>query len=162
MGDLSCQEDNVWQNYITYICNNATTSTSYCSNSTALELKENCGSDYCEDWGNNYCKLDDVYHEKTCHDKGCSGGACFDDTYTEEEKVQECGISEYIGSNYCYSNDVYRDYITRDCSDSDCISSTSKKKIVDCTNGCIDGRCKTEVCKIVCNFGMCYEYCIWQ
>ncbi len=162
VGDSSCQEDDVWQDYITYICDNAATSNSYCSNSTTFDLKEDCGSDYCEDWGSNYCKLSDVYYNKTCYDIGCSNGACFNDAYVEEEKVQECGISEYTGSNYCYGNDVYRDYITRDCSDSDCTSSTSKKKIKDCTKGCIDGKCKIEVCKIVCNFGMCYEYCVWR
>ena len=162
IGNPVCQNNDVWQNYITYICNNAGTYDSYCSNLTALKLKEDCGEDYCEDWESDYCKLDDVYHERTCHDKGCSSGACFDDAYMEEEKVQECGISEYTGSNYCYDGDVYRDYITRGCSDSSCIESTSKNKIEDCTNGCTEGRCKIEVCKTICNFGACYEYCSWQ
>jgi len=162
VGDPWCSNDDVWQNYINYTCNYAGTGNSYCSNSTTPVLKEPCGSDYCEDWGSNYCMSDDVYHEKTCHDKGCSDGVCFDNTYTEEEKVEECGISEYTGDNYCYSDDVYRDYITRTCSDSSCTSSTSKKKIEDCTNGCTDGRCLIEVCKTICNFGTCYEYCVWQ
>ncbi len=152
VGDSSCQEDNVWQNYITYTCNNAGTGDSYCSNSTALELKEDCGSDYCEDWQDDYCEDGDVYHDKICHNKGCSIGVCFDNEYIEEEKVQECGVSGYTGDNYCHNDNVYRDYITRDCSDSDCISSTSKKKIEDCEHGCISGRCKIEIC----NYGACY------
>jgi len=162
MGSLTCSNDDVWQDYIIYACNNAGTPGSYCSDSTSPELKEDCGEDYCEDWEGNYCKLDDVYHSKTCHDKGCLDGGCFDDAYMEEEKVQECGISEYIGSNYCYDDDVYRDYITRGCSDSSCTESTSKNKIEECPGGCIDGRCKIEVCKTICNFGRCYEYCSWQ
>jgi len=159
---LTCSNDDIWQNYITYTCNDPGTSAASCSDSTALKLKEDCGEDYCESWEDDYCKLDDVYHNKICHDKGCLDGACFDDIYMEEEKVQECGISEYTGSNYCYNDDVYRDYITRGCSDSSCTESTSKNKIEDCTNGCIDGRCKVEVCKTICNFGACYEYCVWQ
>ena len=162
VGNPWCQGGDVWQNYINYTCNYAGTGNSYCSNSTISGLKEPCGEDYCENWGSNYCKLDDVYHEKTCPNKGCSNGICFDNIYTEEEKVEECGISEYTGSNYCYNDDVYRDYITRGCSDSSCTSSTSKKKIEDCTNGCTNGRCLVEVCKTRCNFGMCYEYCIWR
>lgn len=162
VGDPWCSNGDVWQNYINYTCNHAGTGNSYCSNSTILVLKEPCGTDYCENWESNYCKLDDVYHNKTCHNKGCSSGICFDNTYIEEEKVQECGTSEYTGSSYCYDNDVYRDYITRGCSDSRCTSSTSKKKTEDCINGCIDGRCKIEVCKIICNFGVCYEYCVWR
>ena len=152
VGDPFCQDDNVWQNYINYTCNYPGTGNSYCSNSTAPDLKEPCGTDYCENWESNYCKLDDVYHERTCHDKGCSSGVCFDNTYTEEEKVQECGTSEYIGTSYCYNNDVYRDYITRTCSNSRCISPTSEKKVEDCAYGCTSGRCKIEVC----SYGMCY------
>jgi len=152
VGDPFCQEDSVWQNYINYTCNYAGTGNSYCSNSTILVLKEPCGTDYCEDWTYDYCKLEDVYHNKTCHDKGCSSGVCFDNTYIEEEKVEECGISEYTGNSYCYNNDVYRNYITRGCSYSICISSTSEKKVEDCAHGCISGRCKIEIC----NYGMCY------
>ena len=152
IGNSFCQVNEVWQNYTTYLCNNPGTGNSYCSNSTAPNLKENCGSDYCEGWQSNYCYNDDLYHNKTCHDKGCSSGVCFDNTSTEEEKVQECGTSEYTGSNYCYDNDVYRDYITRDCFNSGCTSSTSKKKMEDCAYGCISGRCKIEVC----NYGKCY------
>ena len=154
IGDPFCHDGDVWQNKITYTCNYAGTGNSYCSNSTAPNLKENCDSDYCEDWGNNYCKLDDLYHERTCHDKGCFSGVCFDNTYTEEEKVQECGTSEYTGESYCYNDDVYRDYITRTCSNSRCTSSTSEKKVEECAYGCTSARCKIEIC----SYGGCYYY----
>lgn len=157
-----CQGGDVWQNYVNYTCNYAGTGNSYCSNSTAPDLKENCGFDYCEDWQYDYCYDNDVYHERTCHDAGCSDGICFNNAFIEEEKVEECGISEYTGSNYCYDDDVYRDYITRTCSYSSCTSSTSKKKIEDCTNGCISERCKVEVCKEVYSWIGRYEYCVWQ
>ena len=154
IGDPFCQSGDVWQDQITHTCNYPGAGNSYCSNSTVSNLKEPCGTDYCENWQHNYCEDRDVYHNRTCHTRGCSVGVCFDDEYIEEEKVEECGISEYTGSNYCYNDDVYKDYITRDCSYSSCTSSTSEKKIEDCEHGCISGRCKIEVC----NYGGCYYF----
>jgi hypothetical protein len=50
----ACQSDNVWQNFRAYTCNNAGTSTSYCSNSAAIQLKETC-SHGCTD---GRCKIE--------------------------------------------------------------------------------------------------------
>jgi len=227
IGNSTCSNDNVSQNYITYTCNNPGESDSYCSNSTTAKLKEDCGedeysgnycynndtyrdfidrgcssgscfenitkqkvqecgTDYCEDWQNNYCKNGDVYHKRTCHDKGCSGEVCYDNTNIEEQKVKDCGsgcangeciigcssnsgcgTDGWIGSLTCSNDNVLQNYITYTCnnpgeSDSYCSNSTTAKLKEDCPNGCTEGRCKVEVCKTVCNYGKCKEYCVWQ
>lgn len=61
--------------------------------STSGSGNENCGSDYCEAWGANYCKNNEVYKSRTCHDEGCSSGACYDNTNVEEQLVQDCSSS---------------------------------------------------------------------
>src|SRR3989344_685065 len=43
-GSPSCQGNSTYQNYITYTCNNAGTTNSFCSNSTSSQLQSNCSS----------------------------------------------------------------------------------------------------------------------
>lgn len=90
VGGLSCSNDDVYQNYRTYTCNNPGTSSSYCSSTDTLTLKQDCGNDYCDAWGSNYCKDGDVYRSRTCYDKGCSAGACFNTLWTDEQLVEGC------------------------------------------------------------------------
>jgi len=90
VGNLFCQSGNVSQNYTTYTCNNAGTTLSSCSSSVSFQLKTDCGSDYCDAFGSNYCSNGNVYHSRTCYDKGCSSGTCFSNSSTSEELVQTC------------------------------------------------------------------------
>ena len=55
------------------------------------DIEADCGSYYCESWGSNYCKNNDVYHSRICHTRGCSSNNCYDNPSTEEQKVNECG-----------------------------------------------------------------------
>jgi len=90
-GSGYCKNNDVYSIWVTYTCHKPGTVDSYCTYNEEEKKLIKCGEDYCEAWGENYCKDDDVYHSRTCHDKGCSEGACYDNTYEEEEKVQECG-----------------------------------------------------------------------
>ncbi len=64
---------------------------------------EDCGSDYCEDDGDNYCYNGDVYEEITCYEKGCSNGSCYSDTRTERELVERCDSDETCSNGRCVS-----------------------------------------------------------
>jgi len=77
IGDNFCSSNDVFQNFIIFTCNNPGTTDSYCSDSTNPILKQDCGEDSCNDFEDNYCKGDDVYHLRTCYNKGCSNGSCF-------------------------------------------------------------------------------------
>lgn len=89
-GSTSCSNNDVFQLFMSFTCNNAGQVNSFCSDITNLILKQDCGEDYCNGFGNNYCKNGDVYHSRDCYDKGCSLGACFDNLNIDEQKVQEC------------------------------------------------------------------------
>ncbi len=78
--------------------------------STEGEGNEYCGDDYCENWGENYCKDDDVYHNRTCHDRGCSGGSCYDNTYEEEQLVNICPCGCENGTCVTSSADINYDF----------------------------------------------------
>lgn len=89
-GELTCQSNNVFQNFVTYICNNPGTVNSSCSNSVNLQIKQDCGTNSCLNFGTNYCKANDVYHSRTCYNNGCSSGSCFNNSYNDEALVQSC------------------------------------------------------------------------
>ena len=87
-----------------------------------------------EDWGKNYCKDNDVYHNKTCVN-------LIDVVMLrEEEKVSECGEDEY-SENYCYDNDIYRNYTARGCGTGSCYYDTVREKINECAYGCNNAEC---------------------
>ena len=100
-GSPFCQGNNVYQNYITYTCNNAGSATSYCSNNTASQLKNNCTG------------------SQTCSNGSCGGNSC---TYHSYQQCygnylywyDSCGVqqdSTYCpngcSGNYCTNNNNY-------------------------------------------------------
>ncbi len=68
-----------------------------------LERYENCGSDYCENDGGNYCYNGNVYQKKTCYEKGCSSGACYTHSYADRELVERCDSNETCSNGRCVS-----------------------------------------------------------
>ncbi len=91
-GKPYCSKDDVYEDIVTYNCNNPGTATSYCSASYKDVFKQDCGTD---ESGANYCYDNDVYSNFT--DKGCLSGACF--TNTSKQKVSECGIDGCSGGS---------------------------------------------------------------
>jgi len=75
-----------------------------CTETITSELIEECGTDYCNDYGENYCKNDDMYRNRTCYNSGCLGGSCFKNEFSNEELIQEClygcSAGECIPENY--------------------------------------------------------------
>ncbi|MSU60393.1 MAG: hypothetical protein EXS52_00555 [Candidatus Staskawiczbacteria bacterium] len=58
VGNISCQNNDVYQGYKTYTCNNPGTTSSYCSNNTVSQLKQMCAAA-----------------------QGCNNGGCFPETW---------------------------------------------------------------------------------
>ncbi len=87
-----------------------------------------------ENWGNNYCKENDVYHNKTCIN-------LIDVVMMrEEEKVSECGEEEY-SENYCYEGDIYKDFTDRGCSSGSCFETTERQLVENCEYSCNNAEC---------------------
>jgi len=155
--NFECYEDNECDDsnpYTEDICNDAGTAQSSCSN-----LPIACFVD-------TDCDDENEYTEDICNDAGTAQSSCSHLPITCLAD-NECGVNQYIGNSFCQNDDVWQKYITYICrhpgtSDSYCSDWTASKLKEKCPGGCIDGRCKIEVCKIICNFGVCYEYCVWQ
>ncbi len=93
-GSSYCQGSNIFQNYMTYTCNGAGTVNSYCSSSSASQLKQTCS-------GN-----------QTCNNGVCSGQNCTYHSYQQcvgnslywyDSCGQQQEISQYC-QNGCYGN----------------------------------------------------------
>jgi len=97
-GSPFCQSGNVYQNYITYTCNNAGTSSSYCSDSTASQLKSTCtGNQTCT---NGSCGTNCTSHSS----QQCSGSSVYwyNSCGTQEELIQYCPNG--CTNGYCTQN----------------------------------------------------------
>ena len=142
---------NVWDWWITYECVNPGQTNSYCTNSTEMQLKQECGNDECGPW-NDVCYNNDVYEERTCYDRGCKSGECFDNEYTDREKIQEC-YSDYCDSYweyYCVEDDVWRNRTCyeRGCKAAECYINPYEDEELyeECEDTCADGRCQDVEC----------------
>ena len=123
-GSTFCQGNSVYQNYITYACNNAGTANSYCSNSTAAQLKTSCTGS-----------------------QTCNNGACVDQS-TACSSNSQCGTNGFTGLPFCQGNSIYQNYITYTCnnagtSNSYCSNSTASQLTTSCTGSqtCNNGSC---------------------
>lgn len=165
-GELSCQNNNVFQNFNTYRCNNPGTVSSSCSNSVNLQLKEGCGINSCDNYGANYCNGNNIYHSRTCYNRGCSSGACFSTSYNDEAIVQncisgcsnglclnvicsndiQCGSNGFSTNKYCKGDDVYSDYLEYKCNNPGTLNSSCSINISSKIFDKCDYRCKNEEC----------------
>lgn len=119
IGPRSCSGNNVTQNFITFTCNNAGTSQSYCSNSTSPSLITSC-PDYCSDG--------------TCQTFVCNTNS-------------DCGTNGPFGSLFCIGSNVSQLFRTFTCNNpgtilSSCSSANSTNTIQTCTYSCSDGTCQ--------------------
>ncbi len=98
VGSPSCSNNDSYQNYITYSCNNANTTSSYCSNNTVLQLKQDCGDDSYGNWTANSCEGSNVIRTRMAYFRGCIFGSCNLNTTTEKQVVQNCSYGCTSGS----------------------------------------------------------------
>src|SRR3989344_5197514 len=125
-----CQENNLFQDYQSFICMNPGTPESKCENSTAPILNEECGENYC-DYSENFCKENGVYRTATCYDKGCSEGACFSNSYSYNELVEQCR-ENYYSENYCEEKNIYHDLHDFSCVEAGCAENIVKELVAQC------------------------------
>lgn len=65
------------------------------------EKYRECGSDYCKDWGEEYCYHGDVYQERTCYRKGCKDSSCYTTSYIQDELANRCSSEETCQNGEC-------------------------------------------------------------
>ncbi|MEK7658300.1 MAG: hypothetical protein AAB352_00350 [Patescibacteria group bacterium] len=64
-------------------------------------LYQDCGTNYCNNFGANYCSGAGVFHDRTCYIKGCSFNACQNASYTDTELVKICSSNQACQSGNC-------------------------------------------------------------
>jgi|GEM_PF-2407592 len=122
-GSPFCQGNNVYQNFITYTCQNPGTSNAQCVSNTTAQLKQTCSAN-----------------------QVCSNGACVNQTIACNTN-SDCGTNGYTGSPFCQGNNVYQNFITYTCqnpgtSNAQCVSNTTAQLKQTCSNGCYNGVCQ--------------------
>lgn len=108
IGPNYCYDNDVYQDFLIFTCNNPGQNTAFCSNGEAPVKIGDCGDSYCESYGNNYCFGNNVYHKRTCYDKGCRDSGCFVEEYVEEEFIEKCDFKcksgECVSPTQCEDN----------------------------------------------------------
>jgi hypothetical protein len=102
IGSSYCKNNDVYQKYRTYVCNNAGTENAECSHSDEEKRKEECGENVYRAWSNPYCKNDDVWQKREFTEMGCLSGYCFSNTGMNERIVEvcfECSGGECVDGN---------------------------------------------------------------
>jgi len=125
IGNKYCDENDSYQDYKTFTCNNAGTANSYCSNTVAKTKIQDC-------------------------DYGCVGGLCLNPTPTTCCNNSQCGSNHFLNQLFCSNNNVYDKFVSFICNNagttnSFCVNSTSDVKVEDCSNGCLNGACLNPV-----------------
>ncbi|MEM0465714.1 MAG: hypothetical protein QXW97_03375, partial [Candidatus Pacearchaeota archaeon] len=170
IGNETCLFNDVYKNYQISECKNPGTTNSYCLITLTQKLINDCGENSCTNYGNNYCKNNNVYKSRTCTNRGCSNAACFENSYLDETLVQicppgqicsngqclditcyknsDCGNDGFIGDLFCINNSIYQNFITYTCNNPGtagafCSNSSKPKLKQICPPGqvCSNGQC---------------------
>ncbi len=126
IGNKFCKTGDVFQQFKTYACNNAGTSSASCSNSVADNLVKDCSAN------------------ELCSNGDCKPVACFKDS--------DCGSSEILNT-YCSENAVKQDVKNYSCLNAGtlnaaCSNAVQTNLLTQCTQkqACEDTQCKDITC----------------
>ncbi|MBS3079124.1 putative metal-binding motif-containing protein [Candidatus Pacearchaeota archaeon] len=147
IGNLVCQNNDVFQNYITFACNNPGTALSSCSNSTQLQLKQDClANQQCSNGQcinvnincstNADCNDNNVYTIDTCNNPATPQSYC-SNVLVNCVNDNDCGFTGFFGSEYCMLNDVFKNYQIAKClnpgtTNSYCVVNATQQMINNC------------------------------
>ncbi|RLI96352.1 MAG: hypothetical protein DRP00_05425, partial [Candidatus Aenigmatarchaeota archaeon] len=148
-GNEYCQNNDLFKNFQNADCINPETTDSYCSILTEPVFLIDCGEDYCDEWQEDYCFEDNVWHSRTCYNKGCENASCFTNSFIDSELSEDCidlcldgecveciqdsdCPSDYYADNYCSNNNVYRDFIDYSCTNNVCSSKSIPELVEEC------------------------------
>jgi uncharacterized repeat protein (TIGR01451 family) len=139
-GSVFCQSNGVYQNYITYTCNNPGTAASTCSNSTVAQLRNTCsGNQICSNGNcannctnNSYqqCSGSYLYWYDSCGNiqgqgqycpNGCNGNTCqnYINTCTQNS-YQKCSGSYLYWYDSCGNIQGQGQYCANGCYNNSC------------------------------------------
>ena len=145
-GSEFCQGNFIFKTYKTSICINPGTIQSYCNVTDTPKQIIDCGNNSCDDFTNNYCSGNSVYHARWCYTRSCSSGSCLVNQYKDEQLVQSC-------QGICSNNQCDTNYTNMN--NTGTINSTSNQTYTNSTypstNCTIDSDCGATSYKLICN-----------
>src|SRR3989339_451790 len=131
---LFCQNNNVFQNYKTFTCNNPGTTSSSCKNTITAQLQTTC------------------LKNQLCENAECKNVVC--------NTNANCGTNGLIDGLFCQNNNVFQNYKTFTCNNPGTTSSSCKNTITaqlqtTCLKNqiCDQGQCKPVACSNNANCG---------
>ncbi|MEK6914549.1 MAG: putative metal-binding motif-containing protein [Nanoarchaeota archaeon] len=149
---LFCSQDDVYQNYVKYKCDNSGTISSSCTQTVESRKVNDC-ADSCSQGAcvniicnnNNDCNDGNSATEDICVNPGQINSMC-----THENIMcisnNDCGVDRYTGNLFCQGKDIYRNFISFSCNspnniNSFCSNNLEAKKLFSCTYTCNSGNC---------------------
>jgi len=161
-GEFNCGVgDNVFQDYLTWTCEDAGTVDSVCTFSLIPTLTEDC-NDATETCFEGVCHVVSCFDDSECNDGNVltlddcvnAGQA---DSYCEHTPIScsnnsNCGTDGLIGAGFCgVGDDVFKDYIEWTCedagtADSFCSSTITSQLFEVCADDCLEGICGIITC----------------
>ena len=164
VGDLFCQNNNsIFQNYITFTCNNPGTAASTCSNSTTAQLKSTCLiNQVCREGAclNVICRTDSECNDSNENTQDICKNPGTPESYCEHKAISckknlDCGTDGLFGPNFCIDNSVYQNFSVFTCTspgtfNSVCSSSNTPQLKQACLQNqkCQNGMCVNVNCNL--------------
>ncbi|MFA5856391.1 MAG: putative metal-binding motif-containing protein [Candidatus Pacearchaeota archaeon] len=141
IGNNFCQGNNIFQNYITYTCNNPRSPLSYCSSSLIPQFKSTCQYGCTNGMCENECDINqDCPQGQICSNNHCVTIQCTTNS--------QCGTNSYVGDPFCMNGDIYQGFKQFFCnnpgtSNSYCTNTINNQIKQDCTAGqtCVNNQC---------------------
>ncbi|PIU21236.1 MAG: hypothetical protein COT15_03415 [Candidatus Diapherotrites archaeon CG08_land_8_20_14_0_20_34_12] len=124
IGQASCKNGDVSQQYKTFTCNNAGTVNAACSESVSDKLVKDCSA------------------KELCENVNCKAVTCFSDS--------DCGTSEYLDL-FCSNNSVFQNLKKYSCLNPGTLQASCTPTLIPelkqtCEVGCYNGNCFKPAC----------------
>lgn len=157
-GNLYCHNNSVYQDFVSYTCNNPGTSLSTCTSITSKQLKTSCSENQiCSDAqcqnivcsNNSECNDNNSSTFDECLNPGTINSTCNHKTITCSMS-SECGNNHFLDEYFCSNNTVFQSYISFSCNNPGTSASY-------CSN--FTGTLMNKTCSInqLCSSGKCYD-----
>ena len=152
-GNLFCQGDDLYRNFVDYSCTHPGQTSSFCSNDVEGKFVRSC-TYACNDGAcvrctdDSYCDDANANTLDSCRFAGTINSYCSHEIVKCTDDL-DCGVDGFSGNKFCKSGDVYQNFKSFMCANpgttvSSCSSNGVAKLVEDCNFGCSKGSCIVE------------------
>jgi len=134
-GNLFCSNNKTVQSYISFTCQNPSTTESSCIQNVTTQIIENCSF-------------------------GCQNGTCVSPPANITCSLEsDCGTDGFVGNKFCLAKNVTQSFVNYTCQNpgteqSSCSHLTINKTTETCANNCSNGACVSAPANITCTLDL--------